>query len=609
MLDKISIPLFLLMLSALSIVITLIYVLRTKGRSQLKTIFCVDLICVLVICLGVIFQDILSKYLSKYFSWNPWNFENFIYIGTCFLPVAIFFTGLIFAKTKITFKKKYLLFFIVPALSLIVLWTNDYHHLFYKIYSYLYLSDCKVGPYMIIHNIYSYTLLFLGVIQMVNVASKNSGFFSKQTLLIVVGISIPLITNILGTLKIISMTVYITPISFAFTMLFFALSIFKFKFLGVAPVALQTIVNRISDSYLVLNENLLITDFNSTFLKTFNLSASDIREENILEFLSTHKQYDMNLPKLENSLNRVKHSSETIVFEQHFKKINKYFTVEINNILVKGNSLGILMLFKDITQHKLDMQALKDNQDILIERERLASLGQLIGGIAHNLKSPIMSISGATEGLTDLIKEYEESIVDKDVTIDDHLAIANDMRDWISKIKSYLEYMSDIITAVKGQAVALSENTVDSFTVEELTKRVDILMNHELKKALITLNLDLKVPTSLMIHGNINGLVQVINNMISNAIQAYKGKEGQTIDLIITQEKNDVIVSVRDYAGGLPKEVQEKLFKEMITTKGKDGTGIGLFMSYSNIRAHFNGDITYSTEEGKGTIFNIILPQ
>lgn len=605
MLDKISIPLFLLMLSALSIVITLIYVLRTKGRSQLKTIFCVDLICVLVICLGVIFQDILSKY----FSWNPWNFENFIYIGTCFLPVAIFFTGLIFAKTKITFKKKYLLFFIVPALSLIVLWTNDYHHLFYKIYSYLYLSDCKVGPYMIIHNIYSYTLLFLGVIQMVNVASKNSGFFSKQTLLIVVGISIPLITNILGTLKIISMTVYITPISFAFTMLFFALSIFKFKFLGVAPVALQTIVNRISDSYLVLNENLLITDFNSTFLKTFNLSASDIREKNILEFLSTHKQYDMNLPKLENSLNRVKHSSETIVFEQHFKKINKYFTVEINNILVKGNSLGILMLFKNITQHKLDMQALKDNQDILIERERLASLGQLIGGIAHNLKSPIMSISGATEGLIDLIKEYEESIVDKDVTIDDHLAIASDMKDWISKIKSYLEYMSDIITAVKGQAVALSENTVDSFTVEELTKRVDILMKHELKKALITLNLDLKVPTSLMIHGNINGLVQVINNMISNAIQAYKGKEGQTIDLIITQEKNDVIVSVRDYAGGLPKEVQEKLFKEMITTKGKDGTGIGLFMSYSNIRAHFNGDITYSTEEGKGTIFNIILPQ
>lgn len=604
MLDKISIPLFLLMLSALSIVITLIYVLRTKGRSQLKTIFCVDLICVLVICLGVIFQNILSKN----FNWNPWNFEKFIYIGTCFLPVTIFFTGLIFAKTKITLKKRYLLFFIVPILSLIVLWTNDYHHLFYKHYS-ININEGVPGSYMIVHNIYSYSLLLLGVFQMIKATSKNSGFFSKQSLLLILGIDIPLITNILGTFKIIPMTIYITPISFALTMICFALAIFKFQFLGIAPIAVQIIANRISDSYLVLDDYLIMSDFNETFLKTFRLHDYDIRGKDIFTFFEEHKKYKVNVKRFQNAIQKALASNETISFEIHIESLDKYFTIEISALYNNDIFLGTLLLFKDITQHKLDMQALKDNQDILIERERLASLGQLIGGIAHNLKSPIMSISGATEGLTDLIKEYEESIVDKDVTIDDHLAIANDMKDWISKIKSYLEYMSDIITAVKGQAIALSENTVDSFTVEELTKRVDILMKHELKKALITLNLDLKVPTSLMIHGNINGLVQVINNMISNAIQAYKGKEGQTIDLIIAQEKNDVIVSVRDYAGGLPKEVQEKLFKEMITTKGKDGTGIGLFMSYSNIRAHFNGDITYSTEEGKGTIFNIILPQ
>ena len=604
MLDKISIPLFLLMLSALSIVITLIYILRTKGRSQLKTFFCVDLICVLVICLGVIFQDILSKN----FNWDPWNFEKFIYIGTCFLPVAIFFTGLIFTKTKITFKKRYLLFFIVPALSLIVLWTNDYHHLFYKHYS-ININEGVPGSYMIVHNIYSYSLLLLGVFQMIKATSKNSGFFSKQSLLLILGISIPLVTNILGTFKILSMTVYITPISFALTMICFTFAIFKFQFLGIAPIAVQIIANRISDSYLVLDDYLVMSDFNETFLKTFRLHDYDIRGKDIFTFFKEHKKYKVNVKRFQNAIQKAMASNETVSFEIHIESLDKYFTIEFSTLYNNDIFLGTLLLFKDITQHKLDMQALKDNQDILIERERLASLGQLIGGIAHNLKSPIMSISGATEGLTDLIKEYEESIVDKDVTIDDHLAIANDMKDWISKIKSYLEYMSDIITAVKGQAVALSENTVDSFTVEELTKRVDILMKHELKKALITLNLDLKVPTSLMIHGNINGLVQVINNMISNAIQAYKGKEGQTIDLIITQEKNDVIVSVRDYAGGLPKEVQEKLFKEMITTKGKDGTGIGLFMSYSNIRAHFNGDITYSTEEGKGTIFNIILPQ
>lgn len=594
----------LLIFSTILIILLLMYQHKKKSVQQLRRLFTFSLICVLIICVGVLVQSIFSTC----FDINPIYFENFIYIGSCFLPVALFFTALSFKNTIIKFKKIYLLLFIVPITTLIVLFTNNLHHAFYVHYSEN-LNEMVYGWYLNVHIIYTYGLMLLSVIIIIKSSFKISGFFSKQSLLIILGISVPLITNILGTLKIIPMTVYITPISFAFTMLCFTFAIFKFNFLGVAPIALQTIVNRISDSYLVLDENFLITDFNTTFLKTFGLTASELREQNVINFLKTHKKYEMNVNKLQNALDTVKKSTETIVFEQHFKYLNKYFTIEINSIFNKEVSLGILILFKDITQHKLDMKALKDNQDILVERERLASLGQLIGGIAHNLKSPIMSISGATEGLTDLIKEYEESIVDKDVTVEDHLAIASDMKDWISKIKSYLEYMSDIITAVKGQAVALSEDTVDSFTVDELTKRVDILMKHELKKALITLNVKLEVDKSLVLHGNINGLVQVVNNMISNAIQAYNGKPNQDIDLIITQEKNNVIVSIKDYAGGLPEEVQEKLFKEMITTKGKDGTGIGLFMSYSNIRAHFNGDITYSTEKGKGTIFNIILPQ
>ena len=594
----------LLIFSTILIILLLMYQHKKKSVQQLRRLFTFSLICVLIICVGVLVQSIFSTC----FDINPIYFENFIYIGSCFLPVALFFTALSFKNTIIKFKKIYLLLFIVPITTLIVLFTNNLHHAFYVHYSEN-LNEMVYGWYLNVHIIYTYGLMLLSVIIIIKSSFKISGFFSKQSLLIILGISVPLITNILGTLKIIPMTVDITPISFAFTMLCFTFAIFKFNFLGVAPIALQTIVNRISDSYLVLDENFLITDFNTTFLKTFGLTASELREQNVINFLKTHKKYEMNVNKLQKALDKVKNSTETIVFEQHFKYLNKYFTIEINSIFNKEVSLGILILFKDITQHKLDMKALKDNQDILVERERLASLGQLIGGIAHNLKSPIMSISGATEGLTDLIKEYEESIVDKDVTVEDHLAIASDMKDWISKIKSYLEYMSDIITAVKGQAVALSENTVDSFTVDELTKRVDILMKHELKKALITLNVKLEVDKSLVLHGNINGLVQVVNNMISNAIQAYTGKPNQDIDLIITQEKNNVIVSIKDYAGGLPEEVQEKLFKEMITTKGKDGTGIGLFMSYSNIRAHFNGDITYSTEKGKGTIFNIILPQ
>ena len=96
--------------------------------------------------------------------------------------------------------------------------------------------------------------------------------------------------------------------------------------------------------------------------------------------------------------------------------------------------------------------------------------------------------------------------------------------------------------------------------------------------------------------------------MISNAIQAYNGKTEQNIDLILSKSDDNLVISVKDYGCGLPQKVKDKLFKEMITTKGKNGTGLGLYMSYSTIKAHFNGNITFESKEGEGTTFNIILP-
>lgn len=261
---------------------------------------------------------------------------------------------------------------------------------------------------------------------------------------------------------------------------------------------------------------------------------------------------------------------------------------------------------RKLTQNHIEQ--LQNNQDMLVEKERLASLGQLIGGISHNLKTPIMSISGAAEGLSDLIKEYDASIGDPEVTNEDHHEIANDMRKWVEKIREYTEYMSDIITAVKGQAVTLSSDNDVDFTIDELIKRVDILMKHELKNALITLNTQINVDKNTTLDGDVNSLVQVVNNLISNAIQAYEGKTGEQINLIIDKIDNNLVIKVQDFGSGMSKEVQQKLFKEMITTKGKNGSGLGLFMSYSTIKSHFKGNLSFETEKGKGTTFTIKIP-
>lgn len=592
---------WLLVLSTLLTVVMFVYISCQKDRKQLHNVFCLNLFCSLIISVGVLCQAVCNYFFSIPSIW----FENIIYIGTCFLPLTVFFTSLIFTNTKITFKKSYLLLFVIPILSLIVLWTNDLHHLFYIQYSSSF-TDTIYGPYFYVHSVYTYLLLIIGIGRLLIFSIRNAGFFSKQSLLISIGLACPVIVNVLGSfLKLIPMTVFVTPISFSVSIICFALAIFKFDFLGIAPIALRKIADRMSDSYLVLNDDGTITDFNQTFLVTFKIKDIALRGQNFDEFCKSNK---INYGKIKNAIAKTKDSKKTVSFEFHARRIHKIFSVEVNTIYSDGVSLGTLILFKDITQHIEDMETIKNNQDILMERERLASLGQLIGGIAHNLKTPIMSISGAAEGLTDLVKEYDSSIDDPEVNSQDHHDIAKDMNEWIVKIKEYTEYMSDIITAVKGQAVTLSETDNISFDIDELVKRVDILMKHELKNALIYMNVQMNAPKSTKIHGDINSLVQVINNMISNAIQAYNGKTEQNIDLILNKVDSNLVISIKDYGCGLPQKVKEKLFKEMITTKGKNGTGLGLYMSYSTIKAHFNGNITFESEEGKGTTFNIILP-
>lgn len=592
---------WLLVLSTLLTVVMFVYISCQKDRKQLHNVFCLNLFCSLIISVGVLCQAVCNYFFSIPSIW----FENIIYIGTCFLPLTVFFTSLIFTNTKITFKKSYLLLFVIPILSLIVLWTNDLHHLFYIQYSSSF-TDTIYGPYFYVHSVYTYLLLIIGIGRLLIFSIRNAGFFSKQSLLISIGLACPVIVNVLGSfLKLIPMTVFITPISFSVSIICFALAIFKFDFLGIAPIALRKIADRMSDSYLVLNDDGTITDFNQTFLATFKIKDIALRGQNFDEFCKSNK---INYGKIKTAIAKTKDSKKTVSFEFHARRIHKIFSVEVNTIYSDGVSLGTLILFKDITQHIEDMETIKNNQDILMERERLASLGQLIGGIAHNLKTPIMSISGAAEGLTDLVKEYDSSIDDPEVNSQDHHDIAKDMSEWIVKIKEYTEYMSDIITAVKGQAVTLSETENISFDIDELVKRVDILMKHELKNALIYMNVQMNAPKNTKINGDINSLVQVINNMISNAIQAYNGKTEQNIDLILNKSDGNLIISVRDYGCGLPQKVQDKLFKEMITTKGKNGTGLGLYMSYSTIKAHFNGNITFESKEGEGTTFSIILP-
>ena len=589
--------------SLLLIALTYFIDLKDRKKGQIGSMFNIMLTCMLIWTFSLIMQIAFQRT-----NIDPVIFEGFASFGACFLPVAFMFLGIIFSKTKIFFNKKHLLLLVIPVISTYLMFTNGQHHLFFKEYSY-HTSEIVVGPYHSINAIYSYACMLIGLVYLFKYSIKNSGFFSKQSIMVFLGVLVPLSINILATFGVLNLTVYDTPISFTIAIMFFALAIFKFDFLKVTPIALQRIVDRMSDGYIIVDEKKRITDFNKTFLDLFTLKPTEIRNlylGDLLDKISGNKNKNEDFL---NIISSTKHNNDTINLEKHFSHYGKYFNIEITSIRNNNTYLGTLILFKDITQHKQDMKTIKDNQDILIERERLATLGQMIGGIAHNLKTPIMSISGATEGVKDLVNEYKTSIGDNEVTIEDHHEIAGEMEEWLRKIQTHLSYMSDVITTVKGQAVAFSDTTTfTSFTIDDFVRQVNILMKHELSHALVELEETLEISGDTLVKGNINSLVQVVNNIISNAIQAYDGKTGQKIILDIYKENNLIVFKVQDFAGGLPDKVKQKLFKEMITTKGKNGTGLGLFMSYSNVKAHFNGNIRFETRKGKGTTFYVEIP-
>ena len=594
----------LLMLSVSDIIIisvALIILFTQRKKNQLKQAF-----LSLLFFVGLWVTPLILKILLQNSEIDPYIFETFSGLGNYYAPVFFFIMTEVFIHTRIKIKIKHLLLLIIPTISSILLITNESHHLLFEVFSSNF-NEIVYGKFYFITIIYIYSLYVISMVKLIMYMFKNSGFFSKQSIYILIGSAIPLIINLLGTLKIINISTYTTPITFSLTMLFYSLAIFRFDFLKISPITLQKIVDRMSDSYIILDGNNEIVDYNQTLLTTFKLNNKKLRGTQFSTFIKNFENSDEIYNKFKIAVKKLKDSEKTIIVELNLKNINKNFSVEISNLFSEKIKIGILILLKDITQHMKDMETIQNNQNMLIERERLASLGQMVGGIAHSLKTPIFSVSGGVTELTDLVKEFDDSIGNPTVNNQDMHDIAKDMYTWLQKIRNQISYMSEVITTVKGQAVNLSGDDSVEFTINELFNHTKILMKHELQSALVTLNVINKVDDNTILKGNINSLVQVLNNLISNAIQAYKKEPNKSIDLLAEIKNNDILIKVKDYGPGIPESIKDKLFKEMITTKGKEGTGLGIFMSYSMIKAKFNGDMRFESSEN-GTEFIIYLP-
>ena len=230
-----------------------------------------------------------------------------------------------------------------------------------------------------------------------------------------------------------------------------------------------------------------------------------------------------------------------------------------------------------------DITERKKTEEILHRQDKLAAVGQLAAGVAHEIRNPLTSMKGYTEFL---------QLDEKDPERQEFLNI---ILDEIERVNGIVE---DFMVLAKPKAVELEEKNV-----VPVMKNVFSLLEFEARKKNVHLHFDCDQEI-IQIECDENRLKQVFLNFIKNGIEAMPNGGDLTVSIEI-REKN-VHISIQDTGVGIPAEKLEKLGEPFFTTK-KNGNGLGLMVSFKIIESH-NGKVYVESEPNKGTTFNILLP-
>jgi len=452
------------------------------------------------------------------------------------------------------------------------------------------MNEVVMGPFLSLHLLYTYALFLISMSILIITSISKSGFFSKQTALIVLGSIIPVGVNLLGLLQIIQMDIYVTPMLYIFGSICYALAIIKYKALNITPIAFRTVIDTMSDAFIVISDDGTIVDNNVTFENTFKDILKANRDDNLFEMIEKSKLLD--LKDLKTHIEESRREKKIIKEEYHIinREFDKYFDVDIHPIKAKKNSeyIGTLLLFNDITQHKNDIKLIEDKQDVIVKQGQLVSIGELAGGVAHDINTPISAIKAGLQMLTEMYPPRDET-----------------EKELLFRMSNCTEKIIKIVNSMRNQIRNLGSDQKMNFKVSEIINDIKIIAYNEIVKS--KCELIVNIEDDLNVYGDPTKLGQVFTNLLLNSIQAYDGKGGKIEITVIKAPGNKIMISVRDYAGGIPDRIKEFVFKNILTTKGTNGTGLGLYLAYSVIKGEFSGEITFESAQGEGTTFYIVL--
>lgn len=264
-----------------------------------------------------------------------------------------------------------------------------------------------------------------------------------------------------------------------------------------------------------------------------------------------------------------------------------------SQLAIAINQVG---LFNEVERQKKDLQStleeLKKTQVQLVQSEKMASLGQLVAGIAHEINTPL----GAINSNNDIIQRCTEKIEEG------NLGVIGILKNVLPITQDAIDRINILVKSLKNFARLDEAEFQEADLHEGICSTLD-LIRHEIKGRV---NIIREFGDLPKIQCKPNAINQVFMNILVNAYQSIEG-EGQIVIKTYSQGEN-VFVKIKDTGKGISKENLAKIFDPGFTTKGVGvGTGLGLSISYEIIKDH-NGKITVDSEIANGTEFLIRLP-
>lgn len=324
----------------------------------------------------------------------------------------------------------------------------------------------------------------------------------------------------------------------------------------------------------------------------------------------------MPLHQLKQDVEFLRHGRRDLVFEFESDEIGKIFASlrSFQNDLMQLDQMRAAeiehqqMLLKEKQKLEQALSALKEAQGQLVQSEKLASLGSLVAGVAHEINTPLGIALTMGTTFSDHLKDFFRQMQAGQLRRSYVEEFQHDAEEGLQVMQTALHRAAHLIQSFKQVAVDQASEERRFFNLLQTVQGILQTMHHLVKRR--ALEIQVMIPEDIFLDSYPGPFGQVISNFINNALlHAFSEEKHGVITISAVQENEKILISFSDNGAGIPAKNLSRIFEPFFTTKlGQGGSGLGLNIVYNIVTGILEGEISVKSMPGEGTCFYLVLP-